>query len=390
MKKQLLLLFLALLTLAVPRVYAQGPYLPPTPLHENCLDLDNPLTPVPGRAYTYRVNVPSPNGEKTYHWFVTQDTLFIENGGIIATPEQRETSTILASGSAYYNTPSVGDEHNEIELTFQSFTLENDEYVFVVIYVVNDDEDGCITDNLKVYRIQPLHAFTLTIANIDGGAIDPGMTEICVDDVQSARFDPDHGVNGGVVYDYGQNEFYYAVAAANFSGDFRLAATFSGLQGATPDGNAEQLATIYWGTSLADVQAATTGGVGITDAITELGVISPPAGSYGEGALETDEDAAFMLYIKVVVEHREFEAANADGYEYTLALDAILPDAGGLYGDHDNDNPLGDLDNLANVLADCGRNAFGEHNWATQLLLPRPTITPVDPDEFLPNAPENP
>jgi len=397
MKKQILILFMALFALSATQVYAQGPYLPPTPIHEDCVELDNPLTPVAGRPYTYEVNVPYPEGTKTYHWYVTQDPNFIFEGALNDGTAVDEGGPILASGSAWYDDPDHEDSTNEITLTWQSFTLDPDDYVFVVIWVENLAPDGCVTDNLKVYRIQPLHAFTLTVASIDGELIHDetgGLLEICVDEVQSAIFDPNHGDHGGVVYDYGQNEFYYAVAAANFSGDFQLAASFEGLQAATPEGDQGQVATLYYGTSLAAVQAATEGGELITDSPIVIDMVTVPDGSYGEGADEGDDDAAFMFYIKVVVEHNQFEAfagvtgSEIEDYEYILALDAVLAEgATGVIGDHNDENELGDQDNFATVEAECGRDPFGPHNQVTQLLLPRPTIEPVDPDEFLPNAP---
>ncbi len=397
MKKQILILFMALFALSATQVYAQGPYLPPTPIHEDCVELDNPLTPVAGRPYTYEVNVPYPEGTKTYHWYVTQDPNFIFEGALNDGTAVDEGGPILASGSDWYNDPDDAGSTNEITLTWQSFTLDPDDYVFVVIWVENLAPDGCVTDNLKVYRIQPLHAFTLTVASIDGELIHDetdGLLEICVDEVQSAIFDPNHGDHGGVVYDYGQNEFYYAVAAANFSGDFQLAASFEGLQAATPEGDQGQVATLYYGTSLAAVQAATEGGELITDSPIVIDMVTVPDGSYGEGADEGDDDAAFMFYIKVVVEHNQFEAfagvtgSEIEDYEYILALDAVLAEgATGVIGDHNDENELGDQDNFATVEAECGRDPFGPHNQVTQLLLPRPTIEPVDPDEFLPNAP---
>ena len=378
MKKQILILFMALFALGATQVFAQGPYLLPAPIE--CIDVENPLTPVAGRPYTYTVNVPSPDGTKTYQWYVTQDLDFISDGVLNdGTAELDDgTSPILASGDGHYNVPTEGA--NTIELTWQSFTLDPTQYVFVVIHVINDGTgyDGCITDNLKVYRIQPLHAFTLTMANIDGDAIDYDVTEICVDDVQSAIFDPtwDDG-NGGVVYDYGQNEFYFAVAAANFSGNFQLAGTLTGLQAATPGGTIDQAATLYWDYTLAGLDADPNE-VPITAAETIIGEIIPPAGvSYGEGD-EGDDDAAFMIYIKVVVEHNQFEATTE--VDYILALDAVLADDEGDFGAHNNDNDLGDLEQDS-----CERLAF--HNEATQQLRPRPTVVPIDPDEFLPNAP---
>ena len=400
MKKQILVLMMALFALSATHLFAQVPYLPPTPIDPDCIDIDNPLTPVPGRPYTYTVEVPSPDGAKTYHWYVTQDWDFIEDGVLnddTAEPDDG-TSPILASGSGHYDDGT--NTLDNISLTWQSFSMNTYEYVFVVVYVVNDGTgfDGCVTDNLKVYRIQPLHAFTLTVASIDGELIHDetgGLLEICVDEVQSAIFDPNHGDHGGVVYDYGQNEFYYAVAAANFSGDFQLAASFEGLQAATPEGDQGQVATLYYGTSLAAVQAATEGGELITDSPIVIDMVTVPDGSYGEGADEGDDDAAFMFYIKVVVEHNQFEAfagvtgSEIEDYEYILALDAVLAEgATGDIGDHNDGNEFGDQDNFATELDDCGRDPFGLHNQSAQLLLPRPTVESVPDGLLLPNAPE--
>ncbi len=387
---------MALFALSATQVYGDGPYLPPTPLPEVCVeDLDNPLTPIPGRPYTYEVNVPSPEGDKTYHWVVTQDQTFIEDGIFDVTDDGFGGGEFLASGSDWYNNPDHDDNTNEITLTWQSFQLDPEEFLFVVIYVINEAlDDGCVTDNLKVYRIQPEHAFTLTLGNIDWESelIDDDP-EICVDDVFSAVFDPGHGDDGGVVYDYGENAFYYAVAASNFSGDFQLAATFSGLQDATEEGTSGQTATIYWDYTLSGLDEDPN--VQTLDGETILGTISPPDGeSYGESSDPDDENAAFMIYIKVVVEHNQFEAADADGYEYTLALDAVLADADGTFGSHIADNLLGDQNNLADAEADCGRDPFGLHNQSIQTLRPRPEIQSVQPDpdadegDFLPNAPQ--
>ena len=378
MKKQILILFMALFALGSTQVYAQPPaeiILPPTPLDETCIDLEDPLNVVAGQPYTYEVSVPSPPGDKTYHWFVTQDTQFIEDGGIVATSEVLETSTILAAGSAHYDTPTVDEE--TIELTFQSFTLAEDDYVFVVIYVEN--EDDCITNNLKVYRIQPLHAFTLDIANIDFTdwtlADDP--FEQCIDDVQDASFDPTHGANGGVVYDFGQNTFYYVVAAANFSGGYQLSYQFDGLQGPTADGALGQQAIITWHNDLPELVAG-TGSLGtttITDDETTGAVLGVIPVQNVDGFVGSDGE---MLYIQIVIEHRQFEGADdQDSWEYNFALDGVLVD--------DANNPL-NPDDFGDLFHDtCDRDPF--HNAVAQVLTARPTILPVDPDEFLPNAP---
>ncbi len=369
MKKHILILLVALFGLGMTQALAQDPILPPTPLGE-CIDLDDPLNVLPGQEYTYEVNVPAPPGNKEYQWLVTQDITFIENGGLVATPEPADgTSPVLASGSAHYN--ELTADANTINLTWKSWLLNEHEFVFVLIYVLN--EDGCTTDNLKVYRIRPVHAFTLDIANVDFDANDLGIEgfEQCVDDVQSAVFDPSFGDDGGVVYDFGTNTMYYVVAAAFFSTGYQLQAQFDGLQDATPSGSLGQEAMIYWDYTMAGLAGDPNGQPITNGATVTLGIVDAqdsPVGEEGE-----------MIYIKVVIDHNSFEAADGqDGYEYNLAIDGVLTDSNG--------NVLDPAEYADIHHEDCIFDGF-DNDIAMQVLKARPTVEPVNPDEFLPIAP---
>lgn len=378
MKKQILLVFMALFALSATQVYAQE--LTPTPLE--CIDLDDPLNVVAGQSYTYTVDVPAPPGDKTYHWFVTTDINFLTDGGLTADREAFG-GDYLASGSVWYDDPDHADATDNIALTWQSFTLDTtaDEYLFVVIYVENDGPDGCITDNLKVYRVQTVHAFTLDIANIDiaDDSVDESdAVEVCVDDVSSAEFDPDaDGGNGGVMYDFGQNRFYYVVAAANFSGGYQLSAELTGLQDATLDGTNGQEATLYWSDTYADVTdedlTALPSVSFASDTDQTLGVVDGPADGTAVGP------DGQMLYLVLVVDHNSFEAADATGYEYTLAIDGVLVD--------DTDSPLAPIEDFGDMVDnyDASDNCDGVVYEAfakasIQTLLPRPTIDSTTPD----------
>jgi len=391
MKKQILILFMAVFVLGANQAFGQDPFITPVPIPDECIDLDDPLNVVAGRSYTYTVNVETPPGDKYFRWFVTQDIQFIEDGGLYIDNGgtlQTTGGDILVSASGHYNDLSL--EENSIDLTFQAFTLDPEDYVFVVVYVENDGtaEDGCITDNLKVYRIQPLHAFTLTVENIDfeGNAVVTSTFEVCVDDVQDAFFDPTFDDNaGGVVYDYGQNAFFYGVAAANFSGDFALAATFTGLQDATGAGDIDQeVEGVYWSTSLAELDPETGTPTSVsfneTEGYWDFGGIGA-TGNY------TEADP-YIIYIKVVVNHNQFEAAELDGYDYTFALDGVLAEGDGTtFGRHLDDNLLGDVDQLATDTECLQRNPFGLHNQAVQTLRPRPAVESNPAGLLLPNAP---
>ncbi len=377
MKKQVLILFIALFALSATQVYAQ-PELTPTPL--TCVDLDDPMFVVAGQEYEYSVDVPAPPGDKTYHWFVTTDINFLTDGDL-TTDREITGGNYLASGSAWYDDPGHADATDNITLTWQSFTLDaaNEEYVFVVIYVVNDGDDGCLTDNLKVYRVQTVHAFTLDIANIDidDQSVTTDNVDVCVDDVQSAIFDPDFDDNGGVMYDFGQNTFYFVVAAANFSGAYELRARINGLQGGSGEAGGDgQVATLYWSDDWGDMDPE-----------------DPPANSQefaadGDltlGFIEADGDAVGpdgqMLYLMLVIDHNSFEAAEQVDYLYELAINGELAESDGAGGW----TALGpDFGDLMDPVGD-GDCVFTDWDkLSTQTLLPRPRINNDGDGEHLP------
>ena len=381
MKKQILLFIVAFVAFGLSQTIAQ-PTLTPKPLDATCIDLTDPLRPVPGNPYTYEVTIPNPPGGKSFRWFVTQDVTFITAGAVTATP-QTVGGSILAAGEAHYNILTA--DADAIELTWKSFVLNPGQYVFVVVYVENVDD--CTTNNLKVYRIQPLHAFTLDIENMswDGTAGTIIITDLeqCVDDVQSAVFDPDHGTDGGVVYDFGTNTLHYAVVAANFSGQFELTAQISGLQDATADETVGQSATIYWGytpnSETYSIGPLTSAANGVTQ---DLGNVLAEELADFSGTIGEDGQ---MIYIKVVIEHNSFEAAaNADEYLYTLAINGrLLDNTGAPLASAADEDEFDDLHH-----EDCLPDLF-TNDIVTQILKARPTVQSVTPPPagYLPIAP---
>jgi len=375
MKKQILILMVAFVVLGTTKLFAQPsgfpentPYLEPVQL--NCIDLDDPLNVVPGHEYTYTVNVPTPEGNKTYHWFVTQNINFIQAGALrndYAEPANG-ASPVLASGSLHYNVATA--DAPSINLTWQSFDLDTDEYVFVVIYVQNTAPgDGCVTDNLKVYRIRPIHSFTLDIANVELGTNGLALEDFeqCVSDVQSAFFNP---LLDGVVYDFGRDSLFFIVAAANFTGSYQLSVRFDPtqlpLQAATPDGNLGQIATIYHSNNWSTLNATPIGSFPILND-NVVSFVVENTGSVGPDGL--------MHYLKIVIEHRSFEA-TVGPYNYTVQIDGILVDGDGL--------PLGAPADYGDMVdlgtdPDCvfGYSPFVKE--ANQVLTMRPTINSVSP-----------
>jgi len=364
MKKQILILVLALFAIGFSST-AFGQVIDPTPLDPSCIDLTNPLTPAPGNPYTYEVDIPNPPGTNSFRWYVTQDLNFA-------------TAGVYNWATAEANVLTAGT--NSIELSWQSFVLDPTDYVFVVVFVENvaTDAPNCPTNNIKIYRIQPLHAFTLDIANVDStaSAIAAASFPTCIDDVQSAVFDPAFGTDGGIVYNYGQNVLYYAVAAANFSGQYELQAQFTGLQGPTGAGALGQTAAIYW-----DYTALGTGNGPITLTTAENGVTQDLGDVEAQAASGLVGSAGEMIYIKVVINHNSFEAANSlDEYAYTLAINGVLVDAAG--------TPLAADDSFDDLHhGNCLPDLF-VNDITTQRLMTRPTVnTPVGTPAVLPIAP---
>jgi hypothetical protein len=366
MKKQILILIIALFALGLTNAVAQV-VLTPTPLGD-CIDLDDPLNVVPGQEYTYKVNVPTPPGPHTYHWFVTQDTEFIENGGgIIAAIEPNDgSSPVLASGQVHYNTQSSIDS---INLEWYSFILDPGEYVFVGIFV--EDVNGC-SNNLKVYRIRPVHAFTLDLANVNfvGNTLGGDDFAQCVSDIESAIFDPNFGADGGIVYDFGENTLYYVVAAAYFSTSYRLQAIFNGLADATPSGTLGQTAMIYWDYTLAGLTANPNGQAitnGATITVGNVNALDSPVGAAGE-----------MIFIKIVISNNHYELTTDT--DYSFAVDGVLYDSGGILL---NPAQYGDIH-----YANCVVDGF-DNDVVNQVITARPTINSVSPvpPGYLPIAP---
>lgn len=306
MKTKNLILMMAIFALSLSSVYAQF-----VPRVLDCVDLDNPLTPVPGNSYTYSVNVPNPPGTKDYLWFVTQDINLIVNGALTNNREPSNFSgSLLASGDGHYNLST--QDADSIRLTWKTFILNPNEYVFVVIQVVNDN-GTCETNNMKVYRIQPLHAFSLDIANVQrtNGSIlgnDYGSNiNYCISDVQTATFNP---AQNAIVYDFGRDSLYYAIIAANWSAAWQLSVQLAGLQ-------SSQTADIYWDyTFNGQTNVITTGATNGT--FVSSNAITPQSGT----SVGADGE---IIYIKVVIHHgSQFEGTGNDDFQYTLSVNGEL------------------------------------------------------------------
>lgn len=369
MKKQhFLIVLLSILVVGLaPTTYGQTL----VPRAITCLSADA-LHPIAGTPYNYTVNVPTPPGTKSYQWMVTQDETFITNKILVATPELNDgTSTVLAGSGAGYNDPATGT--STISLTWKSFTYDPANPVFVIINVVNDD-GSCSPNNMKVFKIMPMNAFTLDIANMDSTfAVQAGYGASfsrCMSPIISASYDAT--APEGVLYDFGKDAFYYIVTAANWSGEWQPRVTLSGIDAE------ETIESVEWS---ATTTFATTHAFTLNAGIWESTDRVQPSSGGTVGA------AGELIFIRVILDHTNL-TLNYEGLTnetVVLAVDGInYATIGATTGG------LGDVhyDNGANtppcppLVVDLFANDI-----ATQVLKPRPDVQATTPTPFLPVKP---
>lgn len=331
MNKQLLILMVVLFTQSIV-VYGQdltGTVICPTarPINITCLSNDA-FHPMPGTPYTYSISVPTPPGEKSFQWIVTQEQTFLTNGILNLTNAESAGGIHIASAGGELNSTTAAGVGEQIEITWKSFAHDPARPVFVVIYVENSD--GCTSQNLKVFQIEPQQAFTLDIANLkaDGTVSAFGdLLESCVSNIASAQYDA--AAVDGVVYDYGTDYLFYIVNAAGYSESWQPEFQLTGIAGT-------QAATIEW---------AYPSAPGIWNASTTL------VGA--QAASGTVDAAGECIIVRISVKHNSEEVLSA--LIIQLAVDGTS-------------NSLPDISHT-----DCSADGFA-NDIATHVLKPRPAI----------------
>ena len=292
-----------------------------------CLSNDA-MHPVPGTLYTYSVNIPALTGEKTFKWIVTQEQAFLSDGTLnLSNAESTGDKHIAAAGAELNATTNSGDGET-IDLTWKSFTHDPAKPVFVVVYVENTD--GCTTQNLKVFQIEPRQAFTLDIANLkaDGTVSAYGdLLESCVANIASAKYDP--AAADGIIYDYGTDYSFFLVNAAGFTSSWQPDFQLTGISGT-------QTATTEW--AYADAP-------GIWNPATTPVNVKAASGT----ASATGE----CIVVRVTIEHHTEEVLTA--LNIALAVDGTS-------------NSMPDIHH-----SDCTADGFA-NDVAVHVLKPRPTV----------------
>ena len=336
MKKQILILmFLALAIFAgVNRSYGQA-VAGSAPRGVSCTN--DPVHPVAGKPYTYK----AASGQAgNYTFWATTDVDFIK---LVTGVPTNNMSTMLTVGTQLLNATNyatAGATDNTI-ITWSDATL-NAAKTTPTFVVVN--KDGICADNLKVWKLDPITAFTVDIKNIDHSnvatsnlAYDAAESQ-CMDKVQSAKYNA-----GTVEYDFGKQILYFEVIAANFSVEYTPTFTIAGL-------GSGQTAVIEWA-----YDRAFTSPVTVTSGVASGTKVATSA---------TDTSTGVSIYVRVTITNTTFEGIAAT----PISLDV---DAQNSVGTWDIDNGNGST---------CNATTGADHlDLATQTLNPRPDVTPVAP-----------
>ena len=357
MKKQIFIFVLAIFAISFSSAYGQISCPVPRAVDATCLPNDA-LHPIPGSPYNYVVNVPTPAGTKEYTWLVTQDPKFMVAPGTLTTAVETTAGTFLAATGTGYNDPITGAA--TLSLTWKAFTIDVAKPVFVVIQVKNTAVGGCPSNNLKVFKILPVNAFTLDIANVgaDKTTVAAYETSInrCISPVVSATYDAT--APEGVLYDYGVDYLYYVVTAANFSTSWKPSLKITVIDAK------ETVTAVEWfrptdaAFATAEAMPLVAGVYTATNPVTALAT-SGTVGTAGE-----------CIVIRVTIDHTN----GANQYQgltdetITVAVDGKTQLASTPVGDVHFSKTVGNA-------ADCGIEDGFNNDIATQVLLARPDIT---------------
>ena len=331
MKKQILFIAIALLSLGVGSAFGQ------TATHTSApKDLvtctNDALHPFAGKPYDYSVTTAPATGK--YTWWATTVPSFITAGVLQNTVANVKVSPdVIATTPADYN--SLTSTSSTIQLTWGTAIIAaamapTSTPTFVAVYYTGTT----CADNLKVYQVEPINAFTVDITNVKNdtkAALAYGAAESqCYAKVQSATWS-----GNKMTYDYGTNILYFEVVAANFTGTWTPTFTLTGL-------DAAQSAVIVW-----DYSTSFTAPVTVTSGTASATAVTTAVTNTSNGV---------SIFVRVTVSNQTYEGLS----DKVISL--------GVTGT----NSAGQRDVLA---TDCATPATLASNTTTQTLNLRPTVT---------------
>lgn len=351
---------------------------PITPL--TCYANVDALHPQAGLAYTYNVTVTAAGGR--IHWFVTDQLNIVaalnDLDGTLIDPGTGLGQYVLTAGTEY-NNPLQTD--NTIDISWKSFNGATTP-VLLVTYVV--DASGC-TDNIQVYRIEPVFNFTLDIAGIEEvtGATTTTPTE-CVSPIESAIYDAAANSGaGGLTVDYGENYLYFSVTAANFTHSWQptFQTVYTGVLGAGATGGI----TVQWAYPADAISSTgtwhnTTPANNTTATVTTYTSTDPVLHPATVGAVVgADNGTGQCIVVRVRVDHGINENPQPTNQTLTLGVNGIMYDANAATALVTYTNPiLADLGpDGSDADSNCDQVDYDDSQAYT--LTPRPLIVSATP-----------
>lgn len=310
MKKQIFILaFLVLTTFAsVNKSFGQAiAGFPPRPL---TLDVSNPLNPIAGKPYTYSAVI-NPVGGQAY-WYATKAITFMAAGVRVPGIELPVAANSVLAPTNYVTLAAAASSPTSTTVTWSSEILNGVTTLAPMFMVVEYNGPVCTTsNNIKVMKIVALNAFTIDITNMVHGATPTPLTynaveSQCYAGVISSMYDATTSL---IVNDYGANDLYFEVVAANFTGAYKPTFKLSGLQ-------STQTADINWDIAVGGTYANVAGPA--------LGTAMPfTSAQQTVTTALTNTTGGVSIYVRVRVKNNGYEGLTPAGDPITLAVDAI-------------------------------------------------------------------
>lgn len=338
MKKQILVLSIFLLALLASTSAAFGQALSGSAPRGNAC-VDDALHPIAGKKYRYQL-IANPTGGD-FQWWATKDPTFVQTDGSGVRTYNNDASNLLTvangdiiSVSSHYNVATK--DSNYVDIIWTDALLSNTVYNTNPTFVTTLYNNAVCADNLKVYQLDPIKAFTVDILNYDG--VTPLAYDViddqCIDNVSSATFS-----GGSMSYLYGENVFVYEVIAANFTASYTPAFVVSGL-------NAVQTSVVQW-----TYDAPSTWG-GATVWHAETDVVNTSVANTSNGV---------SIYVRVTVTNNNYEGLAA--LTFDLAVDGQNS-----VGEWDVDNGDGTACDQSSI------SGADQADVAQQTINPRPSL----------------
>jgi hypothetical protein len=335
-----LILFMLVTGMVATSALAQTAVTGSAPQPTTCTN--DPLHPIAGKPYDYSA-ILNPTGGTSY-WYATKSTTFVTAGVRSATEILADGTTVMSGATNYRTLGSGAASPTTTNVTWTSAGLKGVDATTNPLFMVLEYKGPTCANNMKVYQILPKNAFTVDILNIKSNGLTPlayGTTDSqCYADIASAKF-----VAPNMVYDYGVNNMYFEVVAANFTKAFTPSFKLTGLK-------TGQSALVEW-----TVDKTFASGLSALGAAQNATTGSPL--NFAGAAVNTNvanTTLGVSVYIRVTITNGLYEGLTDDNV--TLAVEAV------------NDSADPDIDN-----ATCAAPASTYEDTATQTLNLRPTVT---------------